>query len=198
MIPAAIKDHTRFRSEPQRLTPCSGSLSQATDNSVQTGGPKALLQVTRPPTRSHAMAVYAWLLDSSIRLPGGFRIGFDGLLGLIPVVGDMFSAFVSGGIVLYAMRAGVDKLVILRMLGNTLLDLIVGAIPIAGDLFDFAFRANERNVRLLEQAILEPERLRRRSLRWIIGIALLLATIVVLTSAALWQILAMLSQVTGG
>lgn len=104
-------------------------------------------QIARSMKRLHRLA---WLLDGSIRLPGGLRIGADGILGLIPGVGDFAAAAVSSYIIYEARAAGVPRRLLWRMAGNTLVDAIIGAIPIAGDLFDFYFKANLRNMRLLE------------------------------------------------
>ncbi|PSJ47403.1 DUF4112 domain-containing protein [Zobellella endophytica] len=92
----------------------------------------------------------AWLLDSSIRLPGGFRIGLDGLIGLVPGVGDLVAAGLSAYIIAEAARMKLPAGVLARMGLNVLLELLVGAIPLFGDLFDFAFKANQRNVRLMD------------------------------------------------
>ena len=95
----------------------------------------------------------AWLFDETVRLPGGFRIGLDGLLGLIPVVGDLIGLAASLGIVDIARRQGVPAGVQARMIANIGIDAAIGAIPVAGDLFDFAWKANARNVALLERAL---------------------------------------------
>ncbi|WP_445399564.1 DUF4112 domain-containing protein [Zobellella sp. An-6] len=92
----------------------------------------------------------AWLLDSSIRLPGGFRIGLDGLIGLVPGVGDLVAAGLSAYIIAEAARMKLPAGVLARMGLNVLLELLIGAIPLFGDLFDFAFKANQRNVRLMD------------------------------------------------
>lgn len=92
----------------------------------------------------------AKLMDSSIRLPGGFRIGIDGLIGLVPVVGDLASSGVSVYIIAQAARAGVPLGTLARMLLNLALDTVVGAIPVLGDLFDMVFKANLRNARLMD------------------------------------------------
>ena len=93
----------------------------------------------------------ARLLDSALRLPGtDWRIGLDGLLGLVPVVGDSAGLLLSLWLVYECWRAGAPWRVVLRMLLNVLLDSLLGAVPVAGDLFDFAFKANEKNLRLLE------------------------------------------------
>jgi hypothetical protein len=92
----------------------------------------------------------AWWLDRSLRVPViGKRIGADALLGLIPVVGDALGAVASLYIVATAARIGVPRSVLLRMAANVLLDSAVGAVPLAGDLFDMGFKANVRNARLL-------------------------------------------------
>jgi len=94
----------------------------------------------------------AWLLDSSVRVPlTGLRVGIDGLIGLIPIVGDAASAGLSLYLIAEARRFGLPKPVQIRMLGNMLVDAGLGAIPIVGDLFDFGFKANRRNVALLRR-----------------------------------------------
>lgn len=92
----------------------------------------------------------ARLMDSSVRLPGGFRIGLDGLIGLVPGVGDVAAAGVSFYIIVQAARAGVPAKVRALMVLNVVLDTLVGTIPVIGDLFDFAFKANLRNARLMD------------------------------------------------
>ena len=91
------------------------------------------------------------LMDSSIKVPGtgGFSVGLDPILGLIPVVGDAISLAVSSYIILQARRLGVSKFVLTRMLLNVGVDTAVGALPLVGDVFDFAFKANKKNLKLL-------------------------------------------------
>lgn len=144
------------------------------------------------PSRRDPLSVYAWILDSSIRLPGGFRVGLDGLIGLIPVVGDVIAALLSGGIVVHAFREGVSNAVILRMLGNIAFELVVGAIPIIGDVLDFVFKANERNVRLMQNYSANPQRLKRRSVALVAAVATLLLLLLLLAATALWQLLSLL------
>lgn len=91
----------------------------------------------------------ATLMDDSIRIPLiGRRIGLDGLVGLIPGVGDAVSGAVSVYLILEAARAGARKRALARMALNAGLDSLVGAIPVVGDLFDLAFKANLRNARI--------------------------------------------------
>jgi hypothetical protein len=98
-------------------------------------------------TRVHRLAR---LMDSSVRLPGGFRIGVDGIIGLVPVVGDFAAAGASLYIVAQVARAGVPASGLARMVLNVELDAVVGAIPLLGDVFDVAFKANLRNAKLMD------------------------------------------------
>jgi hypothetical protein len=111
-----------------------------------------------PPTSLEADERLRWvehvarLMDSQFRLPGTrFRFGLDPLLGLIPIVGDLSSTVVSGVLVLTMLRHGASGAVVVRMVLNILLDTIVGAIPLVGNVFDFAYKSNERNVALLRR-----------------------------------------------
>lgn len=92
------------------------------------------------------------LLDNRFRIPGtNIRFGFDFLLGLIPYAGDIIGLAISGVLVLVMARNGTSGMVGLKMVGNILLDAMVGVFPIIGDLFDLGYKANRRNVRLLQQ-----------------------------------------------
>ncbi|RAK70367.1 DUF4112 domain-containing protein [Hymenobacter edaphi] len=94
----------------------------------------------------------AQLMDSQFRLPGtNFRFGLDPLLGLIPVVGELGTFAVSAALVLTMVRHGASRKVVVLMVLNILLDTVVGSIPVIGNLFDFAYKSNERNVRLLRR-----------------------------------------------
>lgn len=125
----------------------------------------------------------AWLLDESIRLPGGLRIGLDGILGLIPGVGDLVGMGLSGVIIADAARRGVSGAILARMVINVLVETVVGAIPLFGDLFDFVWKANTRNLRLMEVAETDDTRARRRSIGWL---ALLLGSFVVAIGLSIW------------
>ena len=104
----------------------------------------------------------AWILDSSIPVPGTrFRVGVDAVIGLIPVVGDLIGAALSTYILFMAARQGVSRVTLLRMGFNVTLEAVVGLIPFAGDVFDFAWKANRRNVELLRAHITDPARARK-------------------------------------
>lgn len=91
-------------------------------------------------------------MDGMFTLPGTrFRFGLDPLLGLIPGIGNLATFLVSAALVRVMARHGASGEVLVRMAGNVLVDAVLGAIPVIGNLFDFAFRANERNVVLLKR-----------------------------------------------
>ncbi len=115
------------------------------------------------------------LLDSAARVPGtSFRFGLDPVLGLIPGLGDVAGAALSGYVVILASRLGAPKSVIMRMLGNVAIDTVAGAMPVVGDLFDAGWKSNTRNLALLERHIGLPtiERAASRAVVWLTVAAL--------------------------
>lgn len=106
----------------------------------------------------------AWLLDSSIPIPGTrFTIGVDALIGLFPIIGDLVGVLLSSYIVSEAARLGAPRIVLARMAFNVGIEGLVGIIPFAGDLFDAAWKANQRNVRLLNAWVERPGKTTRSS-----------------------------------
>ncbi|ESP88589.1 DUF4112 domain-containing protein [Candidatus Halobonum tyrrellensis] len=99
---------------------------------------------------------FAQLLDESVKLPVvNYRVGLDAIVGLVPSVGDLITLVASLLIVGEAYRLGAGPVTISRMLVNVGIDTVVGSLPLVGDLFDFAWKANKRNARLLERAVLD-------------------------------------------
>ena len=96
----------------------------------------------------------AWLLDGAFRLPGSkFRFGLNSLISLPPVAGDALLGALSLYIVYEGYRLGVPRAEIARMVGNVAIETAVGTIPIAGDLFDVAFKANLRNLAIIDRYV---------------------------------------------
>ena len=121
------------------------------------------------------------LLDNALRIPGtNIRVGLDPLVGLIPGFGDLVGGLASAYIILEAARAGAPTSLLLRMLGNVGIDTALGALPIAGDVFDVAWKSNARNVRLLERHLEAPGETRSAS----IALALLVVVATVLLAVA--------------
>ena len=117
----------------------------------------------------------ARLYDAGIRIPGTrFEVGLDPLVGLVPGIGDAVGAGVATFIVFEAARFGVPWSVLLRMLLNVGIDALVGAFPVAGDLFDAAWKANLKNVDLLERHLADPRGTRHASHRLLIAVAVAL------------------------
>ena len=160
-----------------------------------------MARVRTPPDTASLAQVrrLSHLLDDSISLPGGLRIGWDAIIGLVPGVGDMAGVLLSGYIVVQALRLGAPAPVLARMLGNVAIESLVGAVPLLGDLFDAAFKANVRNVRLLEQHLGAPQATRRASSAWLLGIVVTLVVLLGLgLGLAVLAVRALMSLGTGG
>ena len=101
------------------------------------------------------VARLAYWLDDRFRIPGTRRrIGVDGLLGLIPGIGDTATALLASYIVLEAARLGAPKTLLARMIANVGVDYVVGLVPLVGDLADLGWKANRRNARMLRDHLL--------------------------------------------
>jgi hypothetical protein len=118
-------------------------------------------------------------------------IGLDGLLGLIPGVGDLTSGAISIYIVLQAAKRGVPPVVITKMLFNVGLDTILGVIPVVGDIFDFAFKANQRNIKLFHSYEQNPKRINQKSR---VSVAVFLLAVFVPLALILWLSILILSS----
>jgi hypothetical protein len=137
----------------------------------------------------------AWLMDNSIPIPGlNYRIGLDGIIGLIPGFGDTLGAVISSYILSEAARMGAPKSVLLKMAFNIVIDALLGAIPILGDLFDMTWKANLRNVNLLRDYLEKPRKtvvVSRLFIATLIILIILFAGFLVLVGALLlrwlWQ-----------
>jgi hypothetical protein len=138
--------------------------------------------VTLDPRRLARLRRVGWLLDSSIPIPGTrFTLGIDQLIGLVPGAGDLIGGFLSLYIIVEAARMGVPRGLLARMGWNVAVDTLVGEVPILGDLFDIGFKANIRNLALLDGYLQRPVEVRRASGRFA---ALLVVGLVLLTAGA--------------
>ena len=99
-----------------------------------------------------ALRKWSVLLDSAFRVPGtNLTFGLDPLLGLIPGLGDLTTPFFAALLLVHAVRLRIPRVVQLRMLLNAAIDLVIGVVPVVGDFFDFGWKANVRNLALLER-----------------------------------------------
>ncbi len=107
------------------------------------------------PSQEHRLAALrhgARLLDSAILIPGlNVRLGLDPILGLVPGLGDLVSPLFTIGMIMLARELGVPRVVQLRMIFNVAIDTLFGIVPVLGDLFDVAWKANDRNMVLLDR-----------------------------------------------
>ena len=123
------------------------------------------------------------MLDSAMLVPGtGIRFGLDPILGLIPGLGDLVSPLFTIGILWQARDLSIPKVVQLRMIFNVAIDTLVGIVPVAGDLFDVAWKANDMNMALLERHAYEEHPASTRD--WVF-VSSMIALLVVLAVAPL-------------
>ncbi|WP_017731751.1 DUF4112 domain-containing protein [Nafulsella turpanensis] len=129
------------------------------------------------------------LMDSKFRLPGTrFRFGLDPIIGLLPVVGDVVTLAISGGLVLYMIKYGASGKVIVLMLINLFLDATIGSIPIIGSIFDFFYKSNTRNINLLKKYYQE-EKYQGSGIGIILLVAFILLAFIFLLLWGLWELL---------
>jgi hypothetical protein len=117
----------------------------------------------------------AWLLDDSIPVGGGHRVGADGVASFIPGVGDAAGLVAGMVVVLAGIAAGVSIPTTLRMMLNVAVDTIVGAVPFLGSMFDLVFKSNTRNLRLIEADLADRAATRRSSIKVFLLSALVIA-----------------------
>lgn len=99
-----------------------------------------------------ALRKWSVLLDSAFRVPGTrMTFGLDPILGLIPGLGDLTTPLFAGLLLLHAVRMRIPRVVQLRMVMNAAIDLAIGIVPVVGDFFDFGWKANVKNLGLLER-----------------------------------------------
>jgi hypothetical protein len=130
----------------------------------------------------------ARVLDDAVAIPGTrWRFGLDAVMDLVPGLGDLAGVAVSGYLLLQAAQLGASRWTLARMAGNVAVDAIVGALPGIGVIFDGMWKANRRNVRLLEAQLEFPEGTDRASRGWLLLLAVgLLALVAVVGAVALW------------
>jgi hypothetical protein len=120
-------------------------------------------QPSRSPLETQARTVrrlrrFSYLLDSAIRIPGTpYRIGIDPLLDIIPIGGDFIGTALSIYIVIEAARMGASRPVVVQMVSNILFDTVIGTVPVLGTVADAVWKANGKNIELLETELKIPQ-----------------------------------------
>lgn len=133
----------------------------------------------------------AHLLDEAFEIPGtGWRIGIDPLVGLFPGLGDLLPSIAGAYVIWVAWRLGAPASLLVRMAANLGIDAAVGAVPLAGDLFDAAWKPSARNVRLAEAWLANPGPARRASRLFVFGLLALVLAAVVGAVVVAWAIVA--------
>lgn len=137
---------------------------------------------------------FAELLDSKFRIPGTkIRFGFDPVIGLIPGAGDILAGVVSLYFLIQAAFFGGNALVLGRMFINILLDVLIGSIPVFGEVFDVYWKANLRNARILEELQEHPEKATTESRLWVwfvvIQLIIILVGIIILIAWAVAELI---------
>src|SRR3954469_11367166 len=133
-----------------------------------------------PGRRMRALRSMQWWLDDAFRVPGTSMRGvWNPIIGLIPWAGDLFTAMLSCAILVHAYRMRLPRVVQLRMLINVAVDLLVGAVPVVGDAFDFVRKSNSMNMALLERHAEEVRPASRGDWLYVAGIAIVVAAIAV-------------------
>jgi hypothetical protein len=151
-----------------------------------------------PPYELEGARLLARLLDDAIPIPGTrWRIGIDPLLGLLPGVGDFVGALLSSWLIVVAARMGAPKAIVARMGLNVAVETIVGIVPGLGDLFDAAWKANRRNLALLEAWQARPVATERASLARVAAIVLGVLALAVAVVYGAWRLLAWAMQGSG-
>ena len=149
-------------------------------------------RMVNDPDGLQLMRRWARIFDSAFRIPGTqITFGIDPILGLFPGIGDLVSPVFSLFLLWHGARLRVPKIVLARMVLNAAIDAGVGAIPVVGDLFDFAWKANEWNLALLEKHAMPGQR--ASSVDWLfvivccmVVILIALIPILVLYALGMW------------
>ena len=148
--------------------------------------------ITPQPQGLRQLGRLAKLLDAQFRIPGtDIRFGLDGLIGLIPGAGDLSTFAVSGYMLWVMANNGASGFVLARMTLNILIDALLGSIPLIGDLFDIAFKANMRNMRLMQEHYQEG---RHRGSAWKVIIPVLVILFLIII-AIIWGTYKLLSSI---
>jgi hypothetical protein len=145
--------------------------------------------VILPANRLQRVRSLSHLLDNAILIPGtDYRIGLDPILGLLPGAGDIIGTGFSAYIILEAALMGLPKVTLTRMAFNILLETVVGSVPFIGDFFDFAWKANVKNLELLESHMAAPKSSKRGDWWFAILLIIGLFAVVLGLAAVTWSL----------
>jgi hypothetical protein len=142
---------------------------------------------------------WARIFDSAFRIPGtNIRFGIDPIIGLVPGIGDLASPVLSLFMIWHGTRLGVPKVVLVRMVFNALIDGLSGVVPVAGDLFDFGWKATEWNLALLERHAMPGQRATSFDYLFVILCSVVVIAVAVLPILLIWWGLSSLERLIRG
>jgi len=136
-----------------------------------------------------------WLLDNAYRVPGtSIRFGWDSIVGLVPGAGDIVTALFAGAIIMQAHRMRVPRVIQMRMVVNVLIDVVVGIVPLFGDVADVFWKSNSRNFALLERHATDPVPASTGDWLFVTGVLALVAAVAIVPLAMVyWLVHTMVS-----
>lgn len=147
---------------PPETLPASGASGSAARHGAgasEAGGMQQRFGGAGGAFRNENLDLLSHVLDTWFQVPGTrIRFGLDGIIGFIPGIGDLLAGMASCVIVLAAFFRGVPMVTVARMVANLAIEVVVGAVPLLGNLFDIGWRANRRNYHLLERSLAAPHR----------------------------------------
>jgi hypothetical protein len=148
-----------------------------------TSRPEILLPRTRRGGKAfddESLDLLSHVLDDWFRIPGTtIRFGLDGIIGFVPGIGDAIGGIASCIIIIAAWVRGVSYVTLMRMVANWGIEVLLGAVPFVGNLFDIGWKANRRNYALLTGSLADPQGVRRRSWFFFAGLCMVLAVMLV-------------------
>jgi hypothetical protein len=163
--------------------------------------PKRVPSVVNPRyTSLQRLRQLSYVLDNAIPIPGtGYRIGLDPILGLLPGAGDTVAGVLSAYIVVEAARMGIPRETLVRMVSNIILEVVLGSVPLLGDVFDAMWKANARNITLLESHVDMPQTGRKGDRLFLILLILGLAVVVIgFATFSVIMVRFLISAISGG
>ena len=160
---------------------------------------RAIPKATHNPSALQRVRLVSHLLDNAFPIPGTrFRVGLDPILGLLPGAGDFLGAVLSAYIVIEAARFGLPRETLVQMVTNLVLDSVGGSLPVLGDVFDATWKANSRNLALLEAHVATPTPKKAANRGFVILIILALVVLLVVIAAIATLLITWLMKTIAG
>jgi hypothetical protein len=139
--------------------------------------------------RTAVLRHLTWLLDDAVRLPLGFRVGLDALIGLVPGLGDLLGGAAAAYGLAVAWQLGAPPVILARMVFNASIDSLFGIIPVLGDLWDVGFASHRRNLALLEHWLAQPDHaVRRSTVALVVAVTVLMVVLATTFALAVWLV----------